>query len=72
MLFLAACSEGFVRKLGEILSVAVSMWGAGPLQTGSGSGIWVVRLRLGFVRIPDDSSKQIKLSFPLILHFVRG
>lgn len=29
MLFLASCSEGFVRKLGEILSMAVSMWGAG-------------------------------------------
>lgn len=29
MLFLAGCSEGFVRKLGEILSMVVSMWGAG-------------------------------------------
>lgn len=32
MLFLASCSEGFVRKLGGdggILSMAVSMWGAG-------------------------------------------
>lgn len=30
MLFLAGCSEGFVRKQGEILSMAVSMWGAQP------------------------------------------
>lgn len=29
MLFLASCFQGFVRKLGEILGMAVSMWGAG-------------------------------------------
>lgn len=34
MLFLASCSEGFVRKLGEILSMAVSMWGAGYNRDG--------------------------------------
>lgn len=40
MLFLAGCSEGFVRKQGEILSMAVSMWGAQPwTQSGDIMGI---------------------------------
>lgn len=49
MLFLARCSEGFVRKLGEILSMAVSMWGAGYNRDSSSRQtqtcqIWVILL----------------------------
>lgn len=49
MLFLASCSEGFVRKLREILSMAVSMWGVGYNRDSSSRQtqtcqIWVILL----------------------------
>lgn len=86
MLFLAGCSEGFVRKLGEILCMAVSMWGAGynrdsfSRQTHTHTQqIWVIYLwhiicSVGFrpVGVPGFDTRSENLSVSVSLRKAEG